>query len=62
MSEKRIPFMNNKGHTMYLSSSMKLAEFIKMGVINIRIVPRGTPLQDGEWSDVTSPKQKKDTK
>ncbi len=51
----KITFVNNKGHEIHLSGSMKLSELVKMGVVNFDIVPEGTPLKDNWYRENKSP-------
>lgn len=47
---KTVTFKNKKGHTLKLNSKLTIEDLVRMGMDHIRIVPKTTPLKDGEWS------------
>ena len=46
-----IPFENNKGERMQLAPKLTIADLVKMGVKEIRIVKAEDPLPNGWWRD-----------
>lgn len=53
-----IPFEDNKGHVMQLDGKLTIADLVKMGVKEIRLMPEGSPLPDNWWRDARSPNEK----
>lgn len=47
---KTVKFKNKKGRTLKLNAKLTIEDLVRMGMDNIRIVPKNTPLKDGEWS------------
>jgi len=50
-----IPFEDNKGNVMQLDGKLTIADLVKMGVKDIRLMPEGSPLPDNWWRDAGSP-------
>lgn len=52
---KAIEFKNNKGHTIRLNPKMTLSELVKLGMINIKLVPKEkpSPLKNNWWEHKT---------
>lgn len=50
-----IPFEDNKGNVMQLDGKLTIADLVKMGVKEIRLMPEGSPLPDNWWRDAGSP-------
>lgn len=42
----KITFTDNQGRTMNLNGKMTLRELLKIGVVKIDVVPKGSPLPD----------------
>lgn len=45
-----IPFEDNKGNVMQLDGKLTIADLVKMGAKEIRLMPEGSPLPDNWWS------------
>ena len=43
-----IRFKNNKGHTIGLNPNLTIKQLVQMGLKDIRMVPKRTPLPD-QW-------------
>ena len=50
-----IPFEDNKGNVMQLDGKLTIADLVKMGMKEIRLMPEGSPLHDNWWRDAGSP-------
>jgi hypothetical protein len=50
-----IPFEDNKGNVMQLDGKLTIADLVKMGMKEIRLMPEGSPLPDNWWRDAGSP-------
>jgi hypothetical protein len=50
-----IPFEDNKGNVMQLDGKLTIADLVKMGVKEIRLMPEGSPLPDNWWRNAGSP-------
>jgi len=50
-----IPFEDNKGNVMQLDGKLTIADLVKMGIKEIRLMPEGSPLHDNWWRDAGSP-------
>lgn len=50
-----ILFEDNKGNVMQLDGKLTIADLVKMGVKEIRLMPEGSPLPDNWWRDAGSP-------
>lgn len=58
MNDSQIPFEDNKGNIMQLDGKLTIADLVKMGVKEIRLMPEGSPLPDNWWRDAGSPNDK----
>lgn len=47
---KLILFKNNKGHTMRLNPKLTIADLVKMGMKDIKLVPKNKPIRDNWWA------------
>jgi hypothetical protein len=50
-----IPFEDNKGNVIRLDENLTIADLVKMGVKDIRLIPEDSPLPDNWWRDAGSP-------
>jgi hypothetical protein len=50
-----IPFEDNKGNVIHLDGNLTIADLLKMGVKDIRLIPEDSPLPDNWWRDAGSP-------
>jgi hypothetical protein len=53
-----IPFENNQGAKLLIPGELTLAKLAEMGVSQIRLMPKGSPLPNGWWRDCDSPNEK----
>lgn len=52
--EPTVLMANNRGQKMHLRGSMTIRDLVALGMTRIRLVPAGTPLEDGEWKNVST--------
>jgi hypothetical protein len=49
-----VPFEDNKGNIIKLDSKLTIEDLLKMGVKDIQLLPKGSPLPNNWWRNVES--------